>query len=80
MLAGGVGGGGGDARAGAGRWVVEGGWDVLADGSVVTAPNPTLGLPGLSGYEFHHGRAVRGAGVAAFTELTVGVGDGPVGA
>lgn len=49
--------------------------DALASGPVVTWPNPELSLPALSGYEFHRGRAERGAGVAPFAELQVGTGD-----
>jgi len=51
----------------------------LASGPVVTAPNRALGLPSLSGYEFHAARAIRAAGVAPFAELEVGVGDRLVG-
>ncbi|HVQ18208.1 MAG TPA: glutamine amidotransferase [Actinomycetes bacterium] len=48
----------------------------LAAGPVVTRPNAALGLPALSGYEFHTGRARLGPGVASFAAVDVGVGNG----
>ena len=52
----------------------------LASGPVVTYANDTLGLPPLSGYEFHALRAIRAAGVPPLAELELGVGDRLVGA
>lgn len=46
------------------------------DRRVVTRPNTALGLPALSGYESHRGRAVVGPRAAPFAELEVGTGNG----
>ena len=48
----------------------------FVDRRVVTRPNAGLGLPALSGYESHRGRATLGPGVAALTELEIGTGNG----
>ena len=66
----------GRTREGAGLLDVEVGVDDLASGPVVTRPNDALGLPALSGYEYHRGRAVLGPAAAALAELEVGVGNG----
>jgi CobQ-like glutamine amidotransferase family enzyme len=52
----------------------------LADGPVVTYANDALGLPPLSGYEFHHLHAIRAAPAQPLAEVEVGVGDRLVGA
>jgi len=46
------------------------------DRRVVTRANPDLGLPPLSGYESHRGRATLGANVAPLAELEIGTGNG----
>ena len=48
----------------------------FVDRRVVTRPNPDLGLPSLSGYESHRGRATLGAGVMPLAELEIGTGNG----
>ena len=53
--------------------------DVLVSGPVVTRPCAELGLPVMSGYEFHVGRAERATGVPPLTTLEVGTGDGASG-
>lgn len=52
----------------------------LANGPVVTYANDALGLPPLSGYEFHELHAIRAAPVRPLAEVEVGVGDRLVGA
>ena len=52
----------------------------LAAGPALTRPNPDLGLPALSGYEFHYGRAVLGPAASPLADLEVGVGNGGAGA
>jgi CobQ-like glutamine amidotransferase family enzyme len=49
----------------------------LIAGPVVSAARPDLGLPELSGYEYHRNTAIRGDGVQPWLQLTVGIGDGP---
>jgi lipid II isoglutaminyl synthase (glutamine-hydrolysing) len=66
----------GVVRPGLGLLDIRGTRALLAEGPVVTAPNPALGLPAMSGYECHTGRIVRGAGVAPLAELELGVGNG----
>ena len=48
----------------------------FVDRRVVTRPNAGLGLPALSGYETHRGRALLGPGVAPLAELEIGTGNG----
>ena len=48
----------------------------FVDRRVVTRPSPTLGLPALSGYESHRGRAVLGRGARGLAELEIGTGNG----
>jgi lipid II isoglutaminyl synthase (glutamine-hydrolysing) len=66
----------GRTHDGAGLLDVTMRWSTRAEGPVITWPNPDLGLPALSGYEFHHGRAERGSGVAALAAVELGTGDG----
>ena len=66
----------GHRHQGAGLLDVQMDWQSRADGPVITKANPSLGLPPLSGYEFHHGRAQRGPNARPFVELDLGVGDG----
>lgn len=47
-----------------------------AQGPIVSHPNPSLGLPALSGFESHHGRTVVGSGAAPLCALELGVGNG----
>ena len=49
---------------------------VRAVGELVVDPDPTLGLPRLSGYENHAGITRLGPGVKAFARVTAGVGNG----
>jgi len=49
---------------------------VFVDRRVVTRPNAALGLPAMSGYESHRGRALLGRGVAPLAELEIGTGNG----
>lgn len=70
----------GGRHPGAGLLDVEVTWNALADGPVITRPNENLGLPALSGYEFHRGRARRGPRAKPFAAVEVGVGDGPASA
>jgi CobQ-like glutamine amidotransferase family enzyme len=65
----------GDECKGVGLFDVEIHAAALASGPVVTLPNKTLGLPALSGYEFHAGRAARGPGVTRLADLEIGTGD-----
>jgi CobQ-like glutamine amidotransferase family enzyme len=51
-------------------------WGDLAEGPVVTRPNPALGLPVMSGYECHHGRTELGPGLRPLAPLELGVGNG----
>jgi CobQ-like glutamine amidotransferase family enzyme len=48
----------------------------FVDRRVVTRPNPDLGLPPLSGYESHRGKATLGAGVGPLAEIEIGTGNG----
>ena len=48
----------------------------FVDRRVVTRPNAALGLPALSGYESHWGRATLGPDVAPLAELEIGTGNG----
>jgi hypothetical protein len=48
----------------------------FVDRRVVTRPNAALGLPALSGYETHRGRALLGPGVSPLAELEIGTGNG----
>jgi len=48
----------------------------FVDRRVVTRPNAALGLPAMSGYETHRGRALLGPGVAPLAELEIGTGNG----
>jgi CobQ-like glutamine amidotransferase family enzyme len=54
-------------------------WRKLAEGPVVTRPNPALGLPAMSGYECHHGRTELGPGLRPLAPLEVGLGNGDPG-
>jgi len=56
-----------DARSSLGDFV---------DRRVVTQPNPELGLPALSGYESHRGRASLGAAARPLAQLEIGTGNG----
>ncbi|MFZ0322774.1 MAG: glutamine amidotransferase [Actinomycetes bacterium] len=47
-----------------------------AKGPVVTAPSPALGLPQLSGYEYHCSGASLGPDVLPLAALEIGVGNG----
>jgi CobQ-like glutamine amidotransferase family enzyme len=48
----------------------------FVDRRVVTRPNAELGLPALSGYESHRGRATLGSGAEPLAELEIGTGNG----
>jgi len=52
------------------------GLPVRAVGELVVDPDPTLGLPRLSGYENHAGLTRLGPGVSAFARVWAGVGNG----
>jgi CobQ-like glutamine amidotransferase family enzyme len=49
---------------------------VWVDRRVVTRPNPRLGLPALSGYESHRGRARLGPDAEPLAALEIGTGNG----
>ncbi len=66
----------GHPHEGAGLLDVQMNWQSRADGPVISKASRSLGLPPLSGYEFHHGRAERGTKARPFVELDLGVGDG----
>jgi len=66
----------GDTHPGAGLLPARVQWAELASGPVVSCPDTELGLPALSGYEFHHGRARLGPGASPMFALEVGTGDG----
>lgn len=51
----------------------------LVSGPMVTRPSPGLGLPVLSGYEYHRGRATLGPAAVPLAALEVGVGNGAPG-
>jgi CobQ-like glutamine amidotransferase family enzyme len=61
---------------GAGLLDVAMGLGGLVDRRVVTRPNPLHGLPAMSGYESHRGRARLGPGVTPLAELEIGTGNG----
>ncbi len=67
----------GRAHEGVGLLDVEMTRSSWAAGSVVTEPNPTWGLPALSGYEYHVNDALLGPQASALAALEVGVGNGP---
>jgi lipid II isoglutaminyl synthase (glutamine-hydrolysing) len=48
----------------------------FVDRRVVTRPNRELGLPALSGYESHRGRAMLGPAAVPLAELEIGTGNG----
>jgi CobQ-like glutamine amidotransferase family enzyme len=48
----------------------------FVDRRVVTQPDPVLGLPALSGYESHRGRATLGEGATPLSTLEIGTGNG----
>jgi lipid II isoglutaminyl synthase (glutamine-hydrolysing) len=48
----------------------------FVDRRVVTRPNAELGLPPLSGYESHRGRAALGAAARPLAEIEIGTGNG----
>ncbi len=48
----------------------------FVDRRVVTRPNTALGLPAMSGYESHRGRALLGPGVTPLAGLEIGTGNG----
>jgi CobQ-like glutamine amidotransferase family enzyme len=48
----------------------------FVDRRVVTRPNAALGLPAISGYESHCGRATLGADVSPLAALEIGTGNG----
>lgn len=48
----------------------------FVDRRVVTHPNPALGLPALSGYESHRGRATLGPDAQPIATLEIGTGNG----
>jgi CobQ-like glutamine amidotransferase family enzyme len=66
----------GRVRDGAGLLDVEMSAANLASGPVVTRPSTRLGLPEMSGYEHHRGRARLGPQVAPLAEIEIGVGNG----
>ncbi|HLX36071.1 MAG TPA: hypothetical protein VKR30_12620 [Candidatus Limnocylindrales bacterium] len=66
----------GEAAAGAGLIDVRFTREAFVDRRVVTRPNVVLGLPPISGYESHRGRATLGAGVQPLAELEIGTGNG----
>ncbi len=65
----------GRVREGAGLLDVEMSTAELASGPVVTAPVVGLGLPALSGYEHHVGRATLGPAATPLADLEIGVGN-----
>jgi CobQ-like glutamine amidotransferase family enzyme len=71
--------GSGRVRDGAGVLDVEVSTSALASGPVVTVAGGALGLPQLSGYEHHAGRAVLGPKATPLADLEIGVGNGDVG-
>jgi CobQ-like glutamine amidotransferase family enzyme len=48
----------------------------FVDRRVITRPNEALGLPALSGYESHRGRAALGPTARPLAELEIGTGNG----
>src|SRR5262249_40125319 len=48
----------------------------FVDRRVVSLPNAALGLPALSGYESHRGRATLGPAARPLAELEIGTGNG----
>lgn len=66
----------GATHQGAGLLDARMAWSARAEGPVITYPSPALGLPALSGYEFHHGRVLRGPDAAPVAPIEMGVGDG----
>lgn len=66
----------GRQQQGGGLLDVRMGWQSRLDGPALSRPEPSLRLPALSGYEFHHGRAVLGEKARPFVELDLGTGDG----
>jgi len=69
----------GRVREGAGLLDAELSTAELASGPVVTAPAAAHGLPAMSGYEHHLGRARLGPSAVALAELEIGVGNGDAG-
>jgi len=69
----------GARRQGAGLLDAELSLADLASGPLVTRPNVALGLPALSGYEYHRGRLTLGPAAVALADLAVGVGNGEPG-
>ena len=66
----------GEAAAGAGLVDAAFTRGPFVDRRVVTQPNPALGLPALSGYESHRGRATFGPGAQPLATLEIGTGNG----
>ena len=68
----------GDGRPAPGLGLVDARFTLgaLVDRRVVTLENASLGLPAMSGYESHRGRADLGAGVEALAGLEIGTGNG----
>jgi CobQ-like glutamine amidotransferase family enzyme len=65
----------GNFHPGAGLLDAEVDWAEPASGPVVTRPDAELGLPALSGYEFHCGRARLGPTAEPMFTLELGIGD-----
>ena len=66
----------GERTAGAGLLDAEFVRGPFVDRRVVTHPNPADGLPALSGYESHRGRATLGPGARPLATLEIGTGNG----